>query len=450
MSLSCPYRSPTWCSRMRTRWRGQTGRKLHTALCLVCLLGFSLLYLRRIGEPFDFRCYYQGARAFYAGESLYFTNDINRTCERAQPAPAATHYQFRTGFYYPPYFGGLMLPFGLLDYALSARVWSVLNIWLFCAALYVLMRMFAAHTLTRNQKILLLLITGSLVFSYVQICLRYGQVQILVLFLLILGFYFLERGRYFVACLCIMSSIYIKFIPVILLSYVVFSVKKPHVYRMMLYSVFIMITTVVFSCFFRNPFLDLQEFFTVLQEKSRVIPIENLNQSFLAGMVRLLTEVRVDNEIKPFINILSISMDTVKWLYMTVAVAVLCGFMALGFYKITPTALRETRFAFYALWIAFITVFSPLAWSHYFVWLLPGIFLLTYRLIKVSWQGEKVLLSLLVFLVMSNIFTSRDLIGPQWNPLLKSYSHIMWSGMAVLLGLAWLIWRTDSQRTPGL
>jgi len=154
-----------------------------------------------------------------------------------------------------------------------------------------------------------------------------------------------------------------------------------------------------------------------------------------------LTEVKVDNEIKPFINIMSLRVENVKFIYIFVSSVVFFGLIALGFFNVRNTDLIESRFSFYSLLITFVTIFSPLAWSHYFVWLLPGIFLIVQRLIKRSWKDEKFLLSIFIFLALSNVFTSRDLIGDKWNPLFKSYSHIMWSGITVFTGLCFLIWQ---------
>ncbi len=365
----------------------------------------------------------QSRQNLKTGESLYFTNDINRTCERAQKAPEAANYKFHTGFYYPPSFGGMMIPFGMIEYALSVKLWNFFNIWLFFASLYLLIKIFAPYTLEKNKQTILILVTGALVLSYVQICIRYGQVQILVVFLLILSFYLLERDSYFFGSLCIVASICIKFIPAILLLYPLLIFNKINIYRFFFHSGFLVVITLLFSCFFRSPLLDLKEFAMALGGKSQGIAVENLNQSFFAGMIRLLTEVKVDNEIKPFINIMSLRVENVKFIYIFVSSVVFFGLIALGFL------------------ITFVTIFSPLAWSHYFVWLLPGIFLIVQRLIKRSWKDEKFLLSIFIFLALSNVFTSRDLIGDKWNPLFKSYSHIMWSGITVFTGLCFLIWQ---------
>ncbi len=429
------------CGCMVTKLLSQSRQNLKTVLFILFLLGISLLYLRRAGEPFDFRCYYQGSKDFYKGESLYFTNDINRTCERAQKAPEAANYKFHTGFYYPPSFGGMMIPFGMIEYALSVKLWNFFNIWLFFASLYLLIKIFAPYTLEKNKQTILILVTGALVLSYVQICIRYGQVQILVVFLLILSFYLLERDSYFFGSLCIVASICIKFIPAILLLYPLLIFNKRNIYRFFFHSGFLVVITLLFSCFFRSPLLDLKEFAMALGGKSQGIAVENLNQSFFAGMIRLLTEVKVDNEIKPFINIMSLRVENVKFIYIFVSSVVFFGLIALGFFNVRNTDLIESRFSFYSLLITFVTIFSPLAWSHYFVWLLPGIFLIVQRLIKRSWKDEKFLLSIFIFLALSNVFTSRDLIGDKWNPLFKSYSHIMWSGITVFTGLCFLIWQ---------
>ncbi len=175
--------------------------KLYSAIFLFSLAFLWLLKTLFLSGYPDFTNYYYGAKHILKGDNPYIPDN-----------------NYFTSNPYPPFALILFIPFSFLSYEVASKLWVVLSI---LAVLYIIYLLSKTYKHSFFSPINLFL--SSLVFlSFpLKFTLGMGQINILILLLLTLGFYFMQKNKLNYSGIFLALSITIKFFPLLLLPYFV-------------------------------------------------------------------------------------------------------------------------------------------------------------------------------------------------------------------------------------
>jgi hypothetical protein len=180
------------------------GRKL--VLLSVSFVALAILGLLFIRNLVDFPVYYAAGRSLISGRNDLYSPDfaLGRVMD----------------YRYPPFFLVALFPLWLLPYSVAAHVWYLASVLEIGGCFAIIMRAFPA---LREKKALLIVVAVA-VGQYFVMVLHYGNVHLLVVFLMFAAFYFVLQNKNIPAAILISLAITIKLVPVLLLPY--FALKK--------------------------------------------------------------------------------------------------------------------------------------------------------------------------------------------------------------------------------
>jgi hypothetical protein len=174
---------------------------LSASFVVLAILGF--LFVRNL---VDFPVYYAAGRSLISGRTDLYSPDfaLGRVMD----------------YRYPPFFLVVLIPLWLLPYSVAAYVWYLVSILEIGGCFAIIMRAFPA---LREKKALLILVALA-VAEYFVMVLHYGNIHLLVIFLLFAAFYFVLQNKNIPAAILMSLAITIKLVPILLLPY--FALKK--------------------------------------------------------------------------------------------------------------------------------------------------------------------------------------------------------------------------------
>ncbi|MBD3267724.1 DUF2029 domain-containing protein [bacterium] len=314
----------------------RTFQVFFTSLTVGLLLFLTLRYYFKIIKGNDFETYFLAAQCLLKGQSPYF---------RIESFP----------YLYPLFFAWVLIPLTALPLLAASMCWYLLNIFFSAYGIYLLIKMLDA----KNQFSLpLQWAAGCGVFwillPAIQNDLFNGQVNLLVLLLCILFYYFYQTGRVGRAILCLSLGIAIKIYPAIYLLY--FFVRKE--WKPFLFSLFL---TAVFCLL---PILTLGvDIFRMYWDYVFKLPTTFL-QDALASRLDV-TLYGFFASFFPFIEH-SLALMAITSIALLIVLAV--------YDRLNPNA----PFAFFSLYLIAILFLQPMSETHHLVLLTPTItFLLT-------------------------------------------------------------------------
>jgi len=183
----------------------------------------------RLGTwEFDFGFYYQAAKAYTAGNSIY--QDTN--------------------FLYPPLSIFLFLPLSYLSLEQAGIIWATLTVLLLVLTVVILLRILRHYGIQPSKIESVLIFTAILLFYPTTITITHGQIDILVLSLVTLYYYFLFVNRKrFIAAVFLSIATMIKVWPAILmfLDFVVRRAKGLFVRYWLVFGALCVVSFVVFG-----------------------------------------------------------------------------------------------------------------------------------------------------------------------------------------------------------
>lgn len=184
-----------------------TGFNLKRYLLSTLFLISFILLLRVLllsGYP-DFTVFYYGSRHILNHENPYI-QDSN----------------YFAALPYPPFTLILFTPFSLLPYEISAKIWVLISV---LAVLYIIYLLNKIYNVSFFSPFNLLL--SSLIFlSFpLKFTLGMGQVNILILLLVTLAFYFMQKNKFYYSGLFFALPFAIKFFPPLILLYFILQKK---------------------------------------------------------------------------------------------------------------------------------------------------------------------------------------------------------------------------------
>lgn len=391
----------------------------------------------------DYKCYYEAGEHFFRGQSLYFGNNPEFSCQYPYPTNSASQPKFFSGFFYGPGSAAFFSLFALLPYKFSLGLFILFNWWIVFFCLY-----FAGKILSPGEDsvpqagVLTAVLALLLAFKPIQSNVDYAQVSLFMLGFLLGFWYLLRKGHDWTAALLVFLGISIKIIPVYVLLYLFVAKDLKSVFFFCLKIVAIGIASVVIALPFRNPLLDYLEFLTALNLKSQVVEVGNFAQSINSVLHRYLTNVTVENEIAPKINIASLSPGSVKIIYAFLVILSTTALFSLA--KSFAKNLPQYGYLTFLLFLSAMPLLVPLAWEHYF-----SVNLITYFFLLSFWRSKirgmsRLIKGYFVVSLMLILFTSRDVLGVKWSYLLASLSvQSLQSTLTVIL-LSYIFFKAKS------
>ncbi|MBM3129825.1 MAG: DUF2029 domain-containing protein [Chloroflexi bacterium] len=178
----------------------------------LCLLD-PLDYTRGGLGGADFKSYYVASRLLLENADIYDEQNQARVIASLGLVNDFSYY------IYPPLLAISILPLALLPVELAAGIWSLLNYVFLILCIVVLVRVF--HLDRRFGEFLPLAIIGGMLFAPVIYSMRMGQINILLLCLIVIAFAFSESGHECIAGLVLALASMLKVMPVALLIYLV-------------------------------------------------------------------------------------------------------------------------------------------------------------------------------------------------------------------------------------
>ena len=216
-----------------------------------------------------------------------------------------------------------------------------------------------------------------------------GQPNLVLLAMMLAGFWLLQRGRPWAAGGMFALAAAIKVFPVAVFPYLVWRRRWASAASMVVFvGVFLFVVPAPARGFQHN-FAELTYWFHGMVGSSSEQGFGQrgeqnwswVNQSIIAVTHRLTRPVNYNqnNAAKPpaYINLVDVSFETANWIVLAISLAI-----GLGFIAVMPTQARTTpRSNAEELGILFclMTVASPLARQYYFIWLFLPMTILIHR-----------------------------------------------------------------------
>ena len=341
-----------------------TRHKKWIVIYLVILFGTLLLMSQSLhrSKGSDFRGFLIAGERFIHGEFLYEGSGV------------------ATNVTWPPFFAIFILPFTLLarlNPRMAQVIWYLLNTFLFFLSIDIWVRLFDKQSFgwfddRKKYSFFAMGVFLPIVFVS-QLIYRvhlYLQINILIMFLMSLSFYYHDKGKEFSSGFWLGMVTAIKVFPVLVLPYFLFRRKWKTVIA---FGFTLLILTLL--PVFRYGWQPFQENLLAWFKIALIgrYPIGGLNQSVVAMLTRwvasdpfLLMRTRLP---APDPSLTSVIVST--WLYRGLYVMI----MGLFFYLLFKKQYRNTAVEG-AFLITLAMVFSPIAWRNYFIITFPAYFVL--------------------------------------------------------------------------
>ncbi|WP_375784038.1 glycosyltransferase family 87 protein [Bradyrhizobium sp. Pha-3] len=230
---------------------------------------------------------------------------------------------------------------------------------------------------------------GCLTVTFVIDIFDLGQPNLVLLAMMLSGFWLLRSGRLWLAGGMFALATAIKVFPVAVLPYLIWRRRWGAVAGMAVFLVlFLFVVPAPFRGFERNA-AELKVWYHGMIETSSVEGFgqraeqnwSSVNQSIIAVSHRLLRRVNYnqDDPHRPprYMNVVDLDFATVNWVIVAVCLLIGIGYIAV----IPPAWLRTVKSDAEEIAILFclMTVASPLARQYYFMWLFFPIAVLAHR-----------------------------------------------------------------------
>ena len=329
--------------------------KLIVLLLVVGFMGFAWQALRPLvfnADMYDFNSYYVSAYATQKGLDPYAFDTLT---------PLAKELGARkvTVYRYPPFYTLLFLPLSFLPYSAADLVWRMLNLALIIFAVWLIVKTLA---LPLNGKTALVI--GMIVFNYDPLIynLAIGQINLLILILLVGAAYAWMRQREVLAGVLLALGASIKIAPAVFFLY--FLWKRG--FRLVAAGVAAMVAFALLA------FCALGEqatrtFVTILTAFAQEDNAWVANQSWRGFLARLF----VGDE---YVHAFYPDATLERALYYAGVLAIV-AFTAFVLYRSRRANLFHLEFAFVLL--AFHLV-SPTSWVHHLVWIIYALVALAF------------------------------------------------------------------------
>ncbi len=358
------------------RKRSLSTNKVEITLLFAAIIIFILLFIQTYHSAVrengnDFTSFLISSKTMLNGGNPYYTSN-------------------KFPYVYPLTFALLLIPLTFLPYWLSVTLWYLLNLFCLITIINFIFKLIVKTKLNvQNQgKIYFFLILSIILFNIIQNNLMNGQVNIVVLALVIMFFKYNLKSREITSALFLSAAISIKLVPIIFLLYLLVRGK----YKSIILTIIITLSLFIFPVV--------------------VIGLRNFNLIYLYFTKILLNKISVS------IHHNSMFFDLYNFLIFMFPALKSVGILKILSALIIILILILTDFKFYAqrndlneynilcLYLLSIILISPVSETHHLIYILPPLFLiLTFAFNKFSNNIYKIITysSILIFFI-ANFF----------------------------------------------
>ena len=334
----------------------------------------------------DFKIHYLAPQAIfnglnpYLGGKGYFTPDVH-----------------------PPFTILLFSPFTLFSYFLAERLWTLLSIIFLFGSLYLIFKI-------NNEKMFSRIgfLISALLFTFyfpIKFTLGMGQINFLILFLVTLSIYSLNKNKNYLTGTLLSLSIMIKFFPLFLLPYLIILKKWKTLFSFIAVSVIVLLFTFIVI----NPDINIYFYKNVLPTLLSGWKTDYYNQSLSGFLGRQISNGFARELSRIFISLILVAVS-----YLIIL-------------KNNSQRTTIVNLSF-SLLITLTLLINNFSWQHHFVWLIFPFITIFYFIKnkKLSWYYYFIL-GVSFFLVGFNLR------NPNIFPVIFA-SHVFY-GILILWGL---------------
>lgn len=311
---------------------------------------------------------------------------------------------------YPPFVTILFSLFSFLPLITASKVWVALSIFFLFVSLYLCFKLFNVRFLSSTALVL-----SSLVFIYfpVKFTLGMGQLNLLVLMLVVLTFYFYIKGKDSYSGVCLGTSIILKLFPALLPLYFLL-VRK---YKIFLYAMVAFIILGGISYFFIKPEINNYYWLHLLSVLGSV-PVDYYNQALSGFLARQFDNSSLRELLRIIISVF---------------------FVVFSFWIILKKKKRDfsRKTLEFGLLVTLNVFINGHSWQHHFVWLILP-FLIVFFYIK----NNKLGMGNYLFLGTSYLLVSANLENPSSFPTIFQ-SHVFFGAILLWMLNMHLLLRND-------
>lgn len=275
-------------------------------------------------------------------------------------------YEKSDYYIYPLFISTILIPFSQLPRTVQFILWSGLSLFCFLFSLKILFDIFSRNFqiyLTNFQKIFFVSLSGIFLFIGLQTNLRLGQINLLILLLMLLSFKFHLKNKFILSAIFLSISIAIKLLPIFILLLLLIDKKFVSLILSLVFSLMLV---------FIIPLLVLEPGQIILFYKSYI------SNFFLSESLTFHNSIIF----LPFL-IQNISPDHIPFL-----LCYILGFLILTtpvfilYHKNKPHSTKTGLLSMLNLCLIIILLLSPRLQTHYIIYLLPVIFYLDLFILK--------------------------------------------------------------------
>lgn len=351
-----------------------------------CLLSFIWLSKALfLGLYPDFSVYYFVSKFFLQGINYYAHPEI-----------------LQVSYSYPPIDLLLFSPFTIFTLPVAELIWTFLNFIFLLSSLFYLAKIFSIRLFSTQNMLLMSFVFISFPTKFT---IGMGQLNLLVLWLMVYGFWLMKKNKLFKTGLVLGVALSIKFSPIFLPFYFLLRFNKKVLLGMIVTFFITLMLVVIFVPYTTYSYYVLKVFpdFVVSSWK-----LEYYNQSLSGAIGRSFGMGNVSSILKTIISLI---------------------FLITAFFIIYKNKQKDflSQMLIIGTLITLSLLFNTFSWQHHFVWaIIPfysSIFYLQKRKVSNRYYG---------YLFISYILISINFPNPNVLPIILQ-SHVFYGGLLLLL-----------------
>src|ERR1051326_672876 len=388
-------------------------------------LGFFVVLLVALveaGSDNDFRIYLAASNDIFAGKDIYTES-------------------YKNGFHYlySPLFAVLIYPFHFLPLYGAQFAWVLINAVLFFFSSRVLLKWSGVMDLPARQRNIVIALWLIFLLRFLRDNFHYGQVTILLLFLVVQGMEWVRQGRVFAGAALIALGINFKIFPVVLLPYLFYRGQFRALLMIIAWWAFLLFLPALVLGFSQNKLL-LQDWFVHIDPTNRVHLVDTEETTF-CSLTTLVPALLMKTVPDPYAlhlprNIADLPPGQVILILNIIRAALII----FTFYFLRPAPFRPPDNRTQDLWaISYLMLVVPLIFPHqqaYSYYLLSPAAL--YCLVYLAGAGrEKGYYLRVMLLTLAALCFNVYIIAGEFNPYFEHYKIVTYGGLisGVLLAI---------------
>lgn len=353
---------------------------------------FWLLKVLFLTGYLDFTGYYYGAKHIFNGQNPYLQDKNYFTAQS-----------------YPPFTLIFFIPFSFLFYEIAAKIWVFLSILMVLYAIHILNKIYNLPFFSPFN----LLLSSFVFLSFpLKFTLGMGQINILILLLLTLVFYYLQKNKLYYSGIFLAISFEIKFFPAILLLY--FIIQK----KWKILISFIAAITIITGI-------------TII-----IMPPSTVLYYFQSLLPNLLSSWKGDYYNQALTGLLARNVTDFFWRELLRVIIPLI-FLSVNFFiilKMRVKTKKRQNLEIVSLLILNVLV-NTFSWQHHYVFLILPFFVISFTIYKLS--NRKFLY---IPLIISYVLVSINLKDPNILPILLQ-SHAFFGGLTLWIISIYMLYK---------